>query len=122
MNNLAARYRPLLRVAAWFAVGITLLFALVPHPPHVFHWDKADHGLAFVSLGLAFSFAYPTIHWLWIAAGLLAFGGAIELLQGLTFIHRDSDVMDWLADAVAILGAIGLFKLVVRSLSRSPAA
>jgi hypothetical protein len=38
---------------------------------------------------------------------ILAFGGAIEILQGLPIIHRDASWLDLLADACGISAAFG---------------
>ena len=72
-------------------------------------WDKANHGLAFASLAFCGHMAGARRGWLLFMA-LLAYGGAIELLQ-MHIPNRDGDWHDLLADGVGI--ALGL--LVSRS-------
>ena len=76
--------------------------------------DKVLHILAFLSLTVWFSGQYPRAAYWRIAAGLIAFGALIEVLQGLTD-YRDAEWLVLTADgigiviglAVAILGAGG---------------
>jgi hypothetical protein len=37
-----------------------------------------------------------------LLAGLSLFGAFIEVVQAIPELHRDSDVLDWLADTVAV--------------------
>jgi VanZ family protein len=72
--------------------------------------DKLEHLLVF--FGLAY---LALIGWGWgnalkIALGLVALAGAIELLQGLPFVHRDPDLWDWVADGAGILCALALIR------------
>ena len=43
-------------------------------------------------------------------AWLAAFGAAIELFQALPALHRDAEVLDWLADMAAAAVALGLVR------------
>ncbi|MBV8035238.1 VanZ family protein [Roseateles sp.] len=89
-------------------VAITWL-ALVPNPPRAVStgWDKSNHALAFASLAFASVWAvWPRPRqWGWLAATLLAYGGAIEIAQ--SFLPpRTGDWWDLLADGCGI--ALGL--------------
>jgi VanZ family protein len=79
---------------------------LVPAPPPAVDtgWDKANHLLAFAGPMFAGCAAgWPARR---LAAALLAYGGAIELLQT-RLPPRSGDWADWLADAAGIaLGAL----------------
>jgi glycopeptide antibiotics resistance protein len=89
--------------------------ALLPNPPGQlvpFEWDKANHVLAFMTLTILANLAYPRISWIWIGVSLSAFGASIELLQAIPALHRDPDAIDWLADILAVVGAIGFVALV----------
>ena len=77
-------------------------------------WDKSDHVVAYLVLGLLGFGAYGRRFGVWIA--LLAYGGAIELLQALS-VYRTASWNDWLADAVGLALAF-----VVGSLARSARA
>lgn len=106
----------LLRVAQcvfWAATVFTLGCAVLPYPViHIFKWDKAEHVLAFYVLtGLAVA-AFPRGNLIIIAAALSAFGAFIELIQGLSFVGRDRDFQDWVADTIAIAMAMAPMLLV----------
>jgi VanZ family protein len=63
-------------------------------------WDKLNHLAAFASLAAAAQLGFRR-HWLWVALGLLAYGGLIELLQAL-MPPRVAEAEDLLADALGI--------------------
>ena len=91
------------RLLFWAAAAIVFVLAVIPHPavpgePN----DKVEHMAAFAALGLLGSFAYPGLALVQLLLRLSVFGGAIEIVQGLPFVHRDSDVLDWVADTVAV--------------------
>jgi VanZ family protein len=92
-----------------FAVGLVVVMALALMPPQLplptTGWDKANHALAFGVLAVLGLVAYPE-HKAAMLGGLLAYGGLIELLQGLTG-YRTAEWLDWAADAVGLaLGSI----------------
>jgi VanZ family protein len=93
---------------ALLLIAITYL-ALVPDPPRGVStgWDKSNHALAFASLAFTCVWAFwpRPRQWLWLAAALLAYGGAIEIAQSY-LPPRTGDWFDLLADGVGI--AIGL--------------
>ncbi len=76
--------------------------------PHLFPWDKAEHFSAFFALTACALAAFPRVKIVWIAVALSACGAAVELIQGLPFVHRDMDVKDWVADTLAILAVVGV--------------
>jgi len=101
------------RIAFWLLLAAVAVLSISPArylPPQAFSlWDKAQHALAFLGLGLLGLLAYPARP-LRLALALLAFGGAIELVQAATG-WRHGEWADLLADAVG-LGAglvLGLF-------------
>ena len=75
--------------------------------PHVLPWDKAEHFVGFYILAAIGAFAFPRLKAVWLALGLVALGGAIEIVQGLPMVARDSDVKDWIADTLAVACALG---------------
>lgn len=93
----------LLTVVTWLA--------LEPAPPEVadLGWDKLNHLCAFAALAVVAAAAFAP-RWRAVAAGLLAYGVAIELLQALT-PTRSAEVADVLADAVGLALGLGLFRL-----------
>jgi VanZ family protein len=85
--------------AGCLAVGVlALLPATLPLPST--GWDKANHGLAFMALGLLGARCWPRGR-TQVLLALAAYGGAIEMAQSLT-ATRTGDWADWLADAVGL--------------------
>jgi len=88
-----------------FSVCLAVVLALslmpqpTPVPPTV--WDKTDHAMAFAVLAMLGCWSYPERKPA-VLLGLLAYGGLIELLQGLAG-YRIADMVDVLADAVGVL-------------------
>jgi VanZ family protein len=101
-------YRKLRVVVFWGNTLFTYVSALMPGnmAPTLGSTDKVDHITAFLTLSLLSRLAYPGRP-LWVTGLALSFFGAfIEFSQAIPFIHRDADVMDWVADTAAIV--IGL--------------
>jgi VanZ family protein len=99
------------RVALAACALITVGTAFAPeHGPklHLFPWDKAEHFSAFFGLTACAILAFPRTPLLWIGASLSGCGALIEVIQGLPWVHRDCDVMDWVADTVAICAVMGV--------------
>ena len=91
------------------AAAITFL-ALVPAPPRQLDlgWDKLNHLAAFAALGLCAMFGWRNSRAarFSVLLALLAFGGAIELVQ-LRIPNRSGTWTDLGADAIGIgLGAL----------------
>jgi len=106
------------RGLALLLVAAILYLALSPAPPKTIDtgWDKANHGLAFVTLTLAayFGWASSSLRLVWTWLALLAFGGGIEIAQ--SFVPpRSAEWADWLADAVGIALGTLIAKLLVRA-------
>ncbi|MBS0343515.1 MAG: polysaccharide biosynthesis protein [Proteobacteria bacterium] len=99
----------------WVAVAVVLVLALVPTLPREIPstgWDKTNHLLAFALLGLLGRAAYRP-HFGAVLAGLLAYGGLIEILQ-LLMPPRMGEWADVLADALG-LGLAALCGMVLNS-------
>ena len=96
----------------WLATCFAFVMAVVPHPPELPGEpnDKVQHIIAFATLALLGSFAYPRTALIRLLAGLSLFGALIEVVQAIPMLHRDSDLLDWLADTIAVLVVL----LVVR--------
>ena len=89
----------------WAAAAFAFVMAVLPHPPQVpgNPNDKLQHITAFATLSLLASFAYPATPLLILLVRLSLFGAFIEVVQAIPFLHRDSDILDWLADTGAII-------------------
>jgi VanZ family protein len=81
-------------------------------------WDKAKHFLVFYVLTALAIIALPSSRFWRISVVLLAFGGAIEILQGL--VGRDASWLDLLADACGICALFG--PIILRDLTTRPAS
>ena len=88
----------------WAAACFAFVMAVLPHPPRlpVEPNDKVQHITAFATLALLGSFAYPRTALLKLLVRLSLFGAAIEFFQAIPELHRDSDVLDWVADTTAV--------------------
>ena len=91
------------RLLFWGAALFAFVMAVLPHPPELpgAPSDKIQHIAAFATLGLLAAWAYARSPLLQLLAGLSLFGALIEIVQGIPILHRDSDVIDWIADTVA---------------------
>ena len=104
-------------LAARVALALCLVFTFVGAfgPPGIgpglFPWDKANHFCAFFAITAAAILALPRLGLIWIGAGASALGAAIELLQALPFIGRDSDFWDWAADDAGIVAVLAVVAL-----------
>ena len=88
----------------WTAACFAFVMAILPHPPEVpgEPSDKVQHITAFATLAALGSFAYPATGLLQLLVRLSLFGALIEVVQAIPALHRDSDVLDWIADTAAV--------------------
>jgi len=93
----------IIRLAFWAAVLFAFTMAIVPRPPELpgAPNDKIQHISAFLVLGGLAFFAYPQTKRIIVGMGLSVFGALIEFVQAIPALHRDSDILDWIADTVA---------------------
>jgi VanZ family protein len=88
----------------WPVLALVVWGELTPHPPHVPGPDKLQHFLAYFGLSGIATTALSR-HVVAIVVGLIALGGALEVLQ--MFTGRDAEWLDEAANAVgAVLGAV----------------
>jgi VanZ family protein len=111
---------PVLRLSRflfWSAAIFAFVMAALPQPPPVpgAPSDKVLHVLAFTALGLLGSVAYPRLSPVKLVFGLSAFGGLIELVQLIPSLHRDAELMDWIADTAAVATIVVAIRLWRRS-------
>jgi VanZ family protein len=96
----------------WVAGCFAFVMAILPHPPEVpgHPNDKVEHIVAFATLALLGSLAYPRALFVKLLVGLSLFGAFIEVVQAIPALHRDSDVVDWVADTVAVVVVLLLMR------------
>lgn len=107
--------RPVFYLAAAFA----FVMAVLPHPPRLpgEPSDKVLHILAFTALGTLASLAFARRSALSLLAGLAVFGAVIEMVQAIPALHRDAELADWIADALAAALAIGVTRFALLPLA-----
>ena len=111
----------MLRTAFGAALLFTLVMAWLPHPPHVpgNPGDKVQHVAAFLTLSILAAAAFPRARLLRIGERLSFLGALIEVVQNIPVLHRDCDILDWLADTLAIALALALVWYMRRRLART---
>lgn len=93
-----------LRWVFWAAVAFTFVVATLPRPIHLpgEPSDKVQHILGFTVLTMLGAAAYARTSALRIVLGLAAFGALIEATQAIPALHRDAELLDWVADVIAV--------------------
>jgi hypothetical protein len=106
------------------ALLFTLAMAWLPHPPllPVEESDKFWHIIAFVTLSLLASLAFPATALARIGERLSFLGALIELVQNIPALHRDCDIRDWIADTIAIAVTLALVAAIRRAREGKPRA
>jgi VanZ family protein len=105
MSVTADRFTLAARAVFAAALVFTVVMALLPHPPKLAiddFGDKFHHILAFATLALLASLAFPAARLTRIGERLSFLGALIEVLQSIPALHRDCDIRDWIADTIAI--------------------
>jgi hypothetical protein len=108
-NRLASFAAP----AFWLCLAGAVTLALLPHPPELRELsDKAQHMLAFGTLALLGSFAFPAMPTARLGERLSFLGALVEVAQSIPMLHRDCDIRDWIADTLAIAAVLILLHLL----------
>ena len=106
MNDvvLPLRHRRAWIVSSFALVAIVVLGSLIPggNAPKVPVGDKWQHFLTYCGLAIWFCGVVRRSAFLWVAGGLLALGGLMELLQALLTTARSADPRDMAANALGI--------------------
>ena len=120
-NTLPPIVHRLARAAFWLAVAFAVTMAALPQPPQLpidGYGDKFEHMLAFATLALLASLAFPKAPLLRVGERLSFLGALIEVVQSIPSLHRDCDIRDWIADTLAVAAVLGLVWIAGR-LSRA---
>jgi VanZ family protein len=93
----------------WPGVGLITWGELAPQAPQLgglLGWDKAQHFTAYFGLaGMATTALGPRRILAWALLGIIAFSGALEILQGYT--GRDPDIFDFIANSTGAFIGLG---------------
>ncbi len=94
----------------WFVAGMIIatfitVMSLIPADdvPRIGMSDKVEHTIAYLALGFWFACIVARYDWFWLFCCLLAFGGAIEIAQGMMHVGRQADWRDFVADGLGII-------------------
>lgn len=94
----------------WFGVGLAIagivaVVCLMPGNklPDVNVSDKTEHMAAFAALAFWFGSILVRRDLAWMVLALLAFGGLIEVAQGVMHLGRKADIHDFVADGIGVL-------------------
>src|SRR6185437_14232059 len=115
----------MLSLAAFAAALIfTLVMAWLPTPPAMplGEDDKLWHVIAFATLSVLASLAFPAARLLRIGERLSFLGALIEVVQSIPALHRDCDIRDWVADTIAVAAALAILAAARRLRRREAAA
>lgn len=98
----------LARIAFFIAASVAFVMAALPHPPPIpgHPSDKLLHMLAFATLGLLAGIGFRARSLPVLLLALSTFGAAIELVQAIPALNRDSEIGDLIADVVAALAGL----------------
>jgi VanZ family protein len=107
MSIRARKINRLVFIVFLAASAYALARALLPDDDSIglIPWDKAKHFIVFYVLSVLAALALPQSRLHRIGLVILAFGGGIEILQGL--VGRDASWLDLFADACGISAAFG---------------
>lgn len=98
--------------ACFIVFTSAMAFVPIADIPNVFNlWDKVQHALAFATLTIAGTLAYPK-HAKLVYAGLMLYGLAIEVIQSNFTTTRFGEVSDLLADVIGIAAGWAIYLLV----------
>src|ERR1700712_944786 len=103
------------RFAMWGAIALATVMATLPKPPKLYidrFGDKFEHMLAFAVISVLAALAYPKARLPRIAERLSFLGALIEVVQSVPSLHRDCDIMDWVADTSSIIVVLTIVALV----------
>jgi VanZ family protein len=110
------------RIVFGIAVVFAFVMAVLPHPPSIPGQpsDKIMHALAFAVLGGLAAYAFPRLPIGMLLMGLTGFGALIEMIQAIPMLHRDSDIVDLIADIAAALAALAAMRWVMARQEHRP--
>jgi VanZ family protein len=97
--------------AGWVMLAATINESLQRHVwevAEVITWDKANHFVGYFLLTTWFTGVAQRSRYLMVGALLVAFGGSMEIAQGLMHEGRTADWFDFLANSLGIATGVTL--------------
>lgn len=98
------------------AIAVMAMIPSTTLPKALNFWDKAQHILAFTTLSLMGSLAYPRKTKA-VYIGLILYGASIEAVQRYFTTTHIGDVSDLLADSLGIVIGIAIY-LIIRKFTK----
>jgi VanZ family protein len=100
----------------WWLIGWALLAATVNESlqrhvwevAEVIGWDKANHCIGYFLLTMWFTGVARRSRYLLVGVLLIAFGGSMEIAQGLMHEGRTADWFDFLANSIGVGAGVTL--------------
>ena len=106
---------PLRHRRFWIALSAVLVASVVygslkPHLdlPVPAGFDKVEHFSAYFALAVWFTGIHDRAGYARVAAGLLALGASMEVLQGLMHMGRTADFLDMAANTAGVVAGLAL--------------
>ena len=78
-----------------------------------FQLDKLIHSIVFMLGVYLFAIAFKEQQKFflnYLVISFIAYGLLLEVLQGLVFVERSTDMLDWLADIIGVFLGVWIFK------------
>jgi VanZ family protein len=98
---------------AWMTLGLVIavlivIASLTParDMPVLGISDKLEHAVAYLVLSFWFASLMPRRDYVYLSLALIAFGGGLEIAQGVMGWGREADLMDLVADGAGILAGV----------------
>ena len=80
----------------------------------LFQIDKLIHAIIFTIgfylFAVAFAEQQKKAFIRYLIVSFIAYGLLLEVLQGLVFVERSADILDWLADTIGVFLGVWIFK------------
>jgi VanZ family protein len=104
------KFEGALRILFWLGLVFAVIMALLPKPPAlpVEVGDKVQHMIAFATLAGLAGLGYSQTRLRVILLILAGVGAFIEVGQMIPSLHRDAEMIDWLADCASSLAVLAL--------------
>lgn len=110
-----------IRILFVVLVVFAFVMAVLPKPPVIPGQpsDKFLHVTAFGTLGMLAAVGFHRQSAVALLAWLAGFGALIEIAQAIPSLHRDSSLLDLVADVCAAVLAIGVTRWLMKRRARS---
>ena len=113
MKKIDLRVKPLIFACCAVVIAVMAIIPRADLPDALDFWDKAQHVLAFSTLGFTGSLAYPKSTTV-VYCGLIVYGAMIELIQKYFTATHSGSMRDLLADCVGLALGFAIYCVINR--------